>query len=173
MLKLHHHFKINNKGHLTLDGSDLAELANAYGTPVLVISESRMRDRYRQLYGVFKRRYEKVLVAYSIKANLVSAVVSIFAQEGAGADVLPGGELAVALSAGIPTEKLLLEGNNKSESDIENGLKAEVGLIVADSPSELKKIDRIAARLGKKPKIMIRVNPVIDVPTHPNIATGI
>lgn len=81
--------------------------------------------------------------------------------------------LAVALSAGIPPEKLLLEGNNKSESDIENGLKAEVGFIVADSPSELKKIDRIATRLGKKLKIMIRVNPVIDVPTHPNIATGV
>ncbi len=173
MLQLHNHFKINNSGHLMLDGIDFVDLADSYGTPLFVVSESRMREKYRRLYGAFKRCYEKVLVTYAIKANLITALVRVFAQEGAGADVLPGGELSIALSAGVPAEKLILEGNNKSESEIESGLGAGVGLIVVDSPSELFKIDRVAARLGKKPKIMIRVNPVIDVPTQPNIATAV
>lgn len=173
MLKLHNHFKVNKSGHLTLDGLDLVELADNYGTPVFIISEARIRKKYRQLYGAFKGCYEKILLTYSIKANLITSVVRILGQEGAGADVLPGGELSIALSAGIPPEKLILEGNNKSESEIEKGLEAEVGFIVVDSPSELVKIDRVACKLGKKPKIMLRVNPVIDVPTHPNIATGV
>ncbi len=170
---LHNHFEINDSGHLTLDGIDLVEIADAYGTPAFVVSESRMREKYRQLYGAFKSQYEKILVTYAIKANLVSAVVRVFAQEGAGADVLPGGELSIALSAGISPEKLILEGNNKSESEIESGIGAQVGLIVVDSPSELLKIDRVAARLGKRPRILIRVNPVIDVPTQPGIATAV
>ncbi len=173
MLKLHHHFNVNNSGHLTLDGRDLVEMADAYGTPVFVISESRIREKYRQLYCAFKNCYENIFMTYAIKANLISAVVRVFAEEGAGADVLPGGELDIALSAGISPEKLILEGNNKSESEIKNGLESEVGLIVVDSMSELMKIDRVAARLGKKPGILIRVNPVIDVPTQPNIATGV
>lgn len=173
MLKLHNHFKVNNSGHLTLDGLDLVELANNYGTPVFIISEARIREKYRQLHDAFKSCYEKILLTYSIKANLITAVVRILGQEGAGADVLPCGELGIALSAGVPPEKLILEGNNKSESEIKKGLEAEVGFIVVDSPSELAKIDRVAGKLNKKPKIMLRVNPVIDVPTHPNIATGV
>lgn len=169
---MHSHFKVNNNGHLTLDDLDLVELAEKYGTPVFIISEARVREKYRQLYGAFKNCYEKILVTYSIKANPITALVRILGQEGAGADVLPGGELSIALSAGIPQEKLILEGNNKSESEIEKGIQA-VGFIVVDSLTELAKIDRVAARVGRKPKIMIRVNPVIDVPTHPNIATGV
>ncbi len=173
MLKLHNHFKVNSSGNLTLDELDLVELADRYGTPIFIISEIRIREKYRQLYCAFKSCYEKILLTYSIKANFITAVVRILGQEGAGADVLPGGELNIALSAGISPEKLILEGNNKSEAEIENGLKAEVGFIVVDSRSELAKIDRVACRLGKKPRIMLRVNPIIDVPTHPNIATGV
>ncbi len=173
MLKLHNHFAVNNSGHLAMDGYDLLELADAYSTPVFVISESRMREKYRQLRGAFKNCYEKIFMTYAVKANLISAVVRVFAQEGSGADVLPGGELDIALSAGISHDKLILEGNNKSESEIKSGLEAEVGLIVVDSMSELMRIDRVAARLGKKPGILIRVNPVMDVPTQPNIATAV
>ncbi|WP_309492749.1 diaminopimelate decarboxylase [Candidatus Hecatella orcuttiae] len=169
----HEHFAVNPEGRLTLDGYDLVELADSYGTPLYVVSEARIREKYRQLHSAFRGRYEKVLIAYAVKANFTLAVVRILAQEGAGAEVLPGGEVRIALSAGIPPEKLVLTGNNKTGEDFTQSLKAGVGFIVVDSLSELRKLDEAAGSLGKTPKIMVRVNPSIQVPTHPYIATAV
>jgi len=157
---------------LTFDGYDLVELADNFDTPIYVISERRVRENYRRIYTAFKGHYDKIRIAYAVKANYTLAVVRILAEEGAGAEVLPGGEVLITLKAGIRPGELILTGNNKSERAFEEAVNAGVGLIVIDSVSELVKLGDVARRLGKIPKLLLRVNPLIDIQSHPNISTA-
>jgi len=163
---------INNKGRLTFDGYDLAEIADDFGTPLYVISEKRIRENYRRIYQAYKKRYDKIRVAYAVKANYTLAVVRILADEGADAEVLPGCEVLIALKAGISPSELILTGNNKTEKEFKEALNADVGIIVLDSVSELAKLSDVAKSLDKTPKVMLRVNPLIDISSHPNISTA-
>lgn len=172
MLMLKPHFKTNNKGHLIIGDVDAIELAEKFGTPLYVMDEGRIREKYRNFHRAFSERWPNVLVCYALKANSNLAVVRILQGEGAGADVSSENELRIALKAGIPGENIVFSGNNKTQRELELAIANEV-LINVDNFQELEAVGKIAPRLGKRARIGFRVNPDVKAPTHPYIATGL
>jgi diaminopimelate decarboxylase len=170
-VKLPHYLTIQN-GHLHINGQDCIALAHQYGTPLYVTSEDRIVEHFRSYQKALLARYPKVQVLFAAKANGNLAVMRALAREGAGADVFSSGELHLALDAGMPPEKLLFNGSSKTPHDLQ--LAVEKGVKVSvDSLDELHQLDTVARAAGKTVKIAFRVNPALDVPTHPKIATGL
>ncbi|MDN7025562.1 diaminopimelate decarboxylase [Methanoculleus sp. FWC-SCC1] len=159
-------------GRLHIGGHDTVALADTHGTPLYVTDEDRIRANYRRLEDALTAHYPKVRVLYAAKANGNLAVFRILADLGAGADVFSAGELCLALAAGMQAEKLLFNGSSKSTADL--ALAVETGVKVSvDSLDELRQLNAAAAAAGKTVRIAFRVNPAIEVPTHPKIATGL
>lgn len=171
MVNLPPHLSIQNQ-HLMIDGCDTVELAFRYGSPLYVTSETRIRDNYRAYVSALSSYYPRIRVLYAAKANGNLAILKILAREGAGADVFSSGELHLALCAGMKPEHLLFNGSSKTVAD--HRLAVEKGVRVSlDSLDELAQLDRIAGEAGTVAEVSFRVNPAIDVPTHPKIATGL
>ena len=170
-MKLPPHLTIQ-KGHLHIGGHDCVSLAEKYGTPLYVTSEDRICEHFRDYQNALSARYDRVQVLFAAKANGNLAVMRTLAQLGAGADVFSGGELALALEAGMPAKKLLFNGSSKTKSElalaVQNGVKISV-----DSLDELHQLDAVAHEAEKVAEISFRVNPALEVPTHPKIATGL
>jgi diaminopimelate decarboxylase len=155
-------------GHLTIGGADVVDLAREHGTPLYVIDEERIRSNYRR----FVTAFPDADVYYAAKANGSLAVLSVLAQEGAGADVFSDGELYAALLAGIPPERILFNGNSKTDAELR--MACETGVRVSvDSLDELKTLARIASEANEEVEIAFRVNPDVSPATHPKIATGL
>ena len=165
-------FSINKSGNLEFDQCELAKLAKKYGTPCYIFSETIIRKKCRQYTSAFSKRNIDFEVIYSGKAFLVKAICNILKEEGLSLDVVSGGELYTALSAGFPPEKISFNGNNKSKEEIEYALKGKVGTMIVDSEYELDLIEQIAEILNIKVRIIIRVTPGIDTHTHKYIQTG-
>jgi diaminopimelate decarboxylase len=159
-------------GHLRIGNHDTVDLAARFGTPLYVTDEDRIRENYRRLSGALSAHYDRVQVLYAAKANGNLAVFRTLADLGAGADVFSSGELALALQAGMRPELLLFNGSSKSPSDLALAITTGVKVSV-DSLDELRQLNAAAATSGKTVDIAFRVNPAIDVPTHPKIATGL
>ncbi len=161
---------VSAEGRLTLAGVDVVELADEVGTPVFVYDEEHLRARCREAREAFGSR-----VAYASKAFLCKAMARLAYEEGCCIDVATGGEMAVALAAGVPAERLVLHGNNKSVEEIEAAVSAGVGRIVVDSFGE---IDRLAslhaggAAGAALPSVLVRVTPGIEAHTHEYVMTG-
>ena len=170
-MKLPHHITIKN-GHLHLNGLDCVALAVKYGTPLYVTSEDRVCEQFRSYQKALSKRYKKVQVLFAAKANGNLAVMRALSHLGAGADIFSSGELHLALGAGMQAEKLLFNGSSKTPDDlflaVRNGVKVSV-----DSLDELHQLNAVAETAGKVAEIAFRVNPALDVPTHPKIATGL
>ena len=159
-------------GHLRNGEHDTVDLAGRFGTPLYVTDEMRIRDNFRRLSGALTAHYPKVRVLYAAKANGNLAVFRTLASMGAGADVFSAGEVALALAAGMRPASLLFNGSSKTPADL--ALAVEKGIRVSvDSPDELRQLEAAAAKAGKTVDIAFRVNPAIEVPTHPKIATGL
>jgi len=159
-------------GHLRIGEHDTVDLAGRFGTPLYVTSEDRIRENFSRLSGALTAHYKNVRILYAAKANGNLAVFKILASMGAGADVFSAGEVALALAAGMRPESLLFNGSSKTPADL--ALAVEKGIRVSvDSPDELRQLDRAAGEAGKTVDIAFRVNPAIEVPTHPKIATGL
>ena len=159
-------------GHLHIGRHDTVTLAARFGTPLYVTDEDRVRARYREVYTALSSRYDRVRVLYAAKANGNPAILRALADEGSGADVFSAGEIILALGAGMDPDRLLFNGSSKSPADL--ALAVEKGVRVSvDSPDELHSLDRIAGEAGKTAEIAFRVNPALEVPTHPKIATGL
>jgi len=154
--------------HLFIEDVDTVALAGEFGTPLYVTSESRLRHNIRAYHQAFPEADKY----FAVKANGNLAVLRILAQEGAGADVFSGGELAIARLAGIPRDKVLFNGNSKSSRELEMAVEAGVRVSV-DSPEELSVLNEVATWMGKKVEVLFRVNPDVSVKTHPKIATGL
>ena len=170
-MKLADHLVVKN-GHLHIGGHDCCALAEKYGTPLYVTSEDRVCGQFRRYQRALFRHYKNVQVLFAAKANGNLAVLRALAGLGAGADVFSSGELHLALEAGMPAEKLLFNGSSKSPQDLV--LAVQKGITVSvDSPDELRQLDAVAGAAGTAAKIAFRVNPALDVPTHPKIATGL
>ncbi len=148
---------------------DLATLARRFGTPLYVYSADVVRDRYRTLKRAFTR---SVLVCYALKANANKAVATALAREGAGADIVSGGELARASAAGFAPSMIVFSGVGKTGDEMAAGLRAGVKAFNVESSEELEALARIAGRLRKRAPISIRLNPDINARTHPHITTG-
>ncbi|MEQ1919240.1 MAG: diaminopimelate decarboxylase, partial [Elusimicrobiota bacterium] len=147
----------------------LAALARRYGTPLYVYSAGTVRDRYRALQGAFTR---PVLVCYALKANSSKAVAAVLAREGAGADIVSGGELGRALRAGFAPRRIVFSGVGKTEEEMAAGLRAGVKAFNIESAEELDALARVAGRLKKIAPVSVRLNPDINARTHPHITTG-
>lgn len=159
-------------GHLHIGRHDTVSLAARFGTPLYVTDEDRLRARYREVHAALSSRYDRVRVLYAAKANGNPAILRALADEGAGADVFSAGELILALQAGMDPDRLLFNGSSKSTADL--ALAVEKGVRVSvDSLDELHSLDRIAGEAGETAEIAFRVNPALEVPTHPKIATGL
>jgi diaminopimelate decarboxylase len=170
-VKLPHHLSVK-KGHLHINGVDCVELAQKYGTPLYVTSEDRVSEQFERYKQALSSQYPKIRILFAAKANGNLAVIRALARLGAGADVFSSGELHLALNAGIPAEKLLFNGSSKTPGDLALAVGKGVRVSV-DSLDELHQLDKVAGAAGKKAMIAFRVNPALEVPTHPKIATGL
>ncbi|KAB2345926.1 diaminopimelate decarboxylase [Actinomadura rudentiformis] len=156
------------EGVLNLGGIDVRDLAAEYGTPLYVYDEHDVRARAREYAAAFHDGD----VHYAGKAFLCTAVAKWLNEEGLGLDVCSGGELAVALAAGFPVERITLHGNNKAPWELERALEAGVGRIVLDSFEEIARLAFLAGERGVRPKVMIRVTTGVEAHTHEFIATA-
>ena len=146
---------------------DLIELVQEHGTPLFVYDEEHLRLRCREAVAAFGNG-----VAYASKAFLCRAMAALAHEEGMRLDVSTGGELHVALAAGVPGSRLVLHGNNKSDEELTRSLEAGVGRIVVDSFDEIERLERLSADGGARPKVMVRVTPGIEAHTHEYVMTG-
>src|SRR5215207_524047 len=153
-------------GALTVGGLDVRELAAAHGTPVYVLDEADLRARCRR----FRAGFAGAEVYYAGKAFLCKAVVRIIAEEGLALDVCTGGELAVALAAGMPPARIGMHGNNKTTGELSRAVDAGIGRIVVDSFDEIDRLTALAHERGVRPKVMVRVTVGVEAHTHEYIA---
>jgi diaminopimelate decarboxylase len=159
-------------GHLYLGAHDCVGLAEEFGTPVFVTDEERIRENFRRVHAALSRHSPSFRILYAAKANGNLSVLQTLAREGAGADVFSSGEVHLALLAGMQPEHLLFNGSSKTRADL--ALAVEKGIRVSvDSFDELRQLDAVAGETGKEVEISFRVNPALEVPTHPKIATGL
>ncbi|HLL67272.1 MAG TPA: diaminopimelate decarboxylase [Micromonosporaceae bacterium] len=155
-------------GALSIGGIDVRELAERFGTPAYIFDEADFRARCRE----FRDAFGGATVYYAGKAFLSRAIVRILDEEGLSLDVCTGGELAVALAAGMPGGRLGLHGNNKSVSELTRAVRAGVGRIIVDSFDEIDRLTAIARELGERPAVMVRVTVGVEAHTHEYIATA-
>lgn len=140
-----------------IDDVPVKELAEKFGTPVFVISESRLRENYRAAYRAFSTRYPKVQFAWSYKTNYLNAVCSVFHQEGSWAEVVSGFEYRKALGLGVNPKEIIFNGPDKTEEDIELAIRND-SLLHIDHLDELYMISEKASQMNLKPRVAIRVN---------------
>jgi len=164
--------EVNNKGHLLIGGCDTVELAAEFGTPLYVFDELSLRSRCAEFKQEFTQRYADTLVLYAAKAFINKALAQIIKEEGLGLEVVSGGELSIAYSAGFPMPKVYFHGNNKSAEELRLALEWGVGRIVVDNFQELSLLGELARERGNKPDVLLRLSPGVDPHTHRYIITG-
>ncbi|HET7423991.1 MAG TPA: diaminopimelate decarboxylase [Gemmatimonadales bacterium] len=155
---------------LLLAGVPLSAIAEGVGTPVYVYNAEVVRRQYRALDRAFAAIPHRL--AYAVKANANLAVLRTLRDLGAGADIVSGGELARALAAGFPPERIVFSGVGKSDEELAAAVDAGIGHIHLESAAELASLATIAARKQRRIAVGIRVNPDVTADTHPFIATG-
>ena len=160
--------RLNERGRLEVGGCDVLELAAEFGTPAYVYAEDDMRARARTFVEAFRARTERFEVIYASKAFPCTAAYRLFAEEGLSADVASGGELHLALAAGMDPKRLYMHGNNKLPAELDYAIASGIGHIVVDSFDE---IERLRSR-GRSQRVMLRVTPGIEPSTHSYIQTG-
>ena len=158
---------VDDHGRLSIGGCDVADLAERHGTPLFVYDEAHIRARCREAVSVLGDG-----ATYASKAFLCRAVARLVHEEGMRIDVATGGELQVVLAAGVPAERTVLHGNNKSLDELRLALTAGVGRIVIDSDDELDRIESLVASGLPVPRVLLRINPGIEVHTHEHVRTG-
>ncbi len=167
MFTIKNHLEVRND-HLIIGGADATELAQQYGTPLYITNESRIIENY----SAYTKAFPDADIYYAAKANGSFAIMRMLAREEAGADVFSHGELYMALLAGIPREKILFNGNSKTDFELRKAVELGVKVSV-DSRDELHALSEIAEKAGKTADIAIRVNPDVSPKTHPKISTGL
>jgi diaminopimelate decarboxylase len=155
-------------GALELAGVDVRELAERFGTPLFVIDEDDFRGRAAEFAAAFGAES----VHYAAKAFLSTEIARWVAAEGLSLDVCSGGELAVALRAGFPAERMALHGNNKSTSELVAAVEAGVGRVVLDSFHEIARLDAVARERGVVAPVLVRLTVGVEAHTHEFMATA-
>jgi diaminopimelate decarboxylase len=148
----------------------LAEIAGRAGTPCYVYSANEVRANYRAYDRAFGDQPHTV--CYALKANSNLALLKLMADEGAGFDIVSGGELHRVLKAGGDPAKVVFSGVGKTRTEIDQALDAGIFAFNAESEPELALIDALASRRGVKARVALRVNPAVDAATHAYISTG-
>ncbi|WP_309123923.1 diaminopimelate decarboxylase [Arthrobacter sp.] len=163
-------------GVLSVDGIAVTDLAEQFGTPVYVVSEKDFRARARGFRDAFNAAFRDLCggvdVYYAGKSFLCSEVAHWVAEEGLRLDTSSGGELAVAMRAGLQGRQLALHGNNKSDAELNRALDLQLGRIVVDSLDELQRVGALAQARGATANVMLRLTPGVHAHTHEFIATA-
>jgi diaminopimelate decarboxylase len=154
---------------LLIGGCPLGEVARQFGTPAFVLDEQALRSRAREYSAALAGRHPRSQVCFAAKAYPSASVIRVLASEGLGCDVVGGGELRIALAAGVAPEKIVMHGNAKTDGDIQAALDARIGFIAVDGFDDIDRIGRLAS---DRTPVLLRVNPAIDSPTHAALATG-
>jgi diaminopimelate decarboxylase len=166
----------DQNGVLSIGGVLATDLAARFGTPLYVVDEEHVRSRARETLAAFTAEFERIgtkaMVYYAGKAFLSTAVARWVSEEGLRVDVCSGGELAVALAAGVDPARIGHHGNNKSVAEIARSVAAGVGTIVIDSEIEIDRVADAAARLGRVQSVRLRVNSGVHAHTHEFLATA-
>lgn len=170
---LYDNFQVNEAGRLEIGGCDCEKLAEKYGTPLYVIDENKVRQNCR----AYKNAADKYFrgggeIAFASKALSFKGIYKIIREEGLFTDVVSPGELETVKAAGFPLERAYYHGNNKTDFDIEYGLKNNIGVFVADNIEEIEALGILCKKYNKTQKILLRVSPGIDAHTHAKVATG-
>jgi diaminopimelate decarboxylase len=152
-------------------GVPLAEIAQSIPTPFYLYDPGAARERFRALSEAFAGIAHLHCVA--LKANSQPALLSPMFAEGAGAEVVSGAELALALALGLPGSRIVFSGVGKTDRELASGIEADVLLFLVESETELRVLDALAREAGRKARVALRLNPDIDAKTHPHIATGV
>ena len=157
-------------GEMHAEGVALAAIAAKVGTPFYCYSAGALRAAWQDFADGIKGMNAEV--CYAMKANSSLAVIRLFGELGAGADIVSEGEMRRALAAGIPAGRIVFSGVGKKASELGAALRAGVGQINVESAAELEMLNAVAGQLGVKAAITIRVNPDVDAKTHAKITTG-
>jgi diaminopimelate decarboxylase len=157
-------------GALWAEEVPLAEIAAAVGTPAYVYAAAPMRARVREFLAAFAG--QRVLLCYALKANGNLAVVRTLADEGAGADIVSGGELQRALAAGVPPQRIVFSGVGKSRDEMAMALDVRIAQFNVESVPELEALAALAAARRVRAPIALRINPDVTALTHDKISTG-
>ena len=166
------HLAMQAIGGLLLEDVPLHAIADALGTPVWVTGAGTLRARYRRLRAALDDAGLDAAVHYAVKANDHLAVLRVLVAEGAGADVVSGGELLRARAAGIAARHIVFSGVGKTADELRLALGEGVGQINVESAEEIEMLAALASGLGRRVRIALRVNPDIDAGTHAKITTG-
>jgi diaminopimelate decarboxylase len=159
---------VNDAGVLSIGGVAVAAMAEQFGTPLYVYDEEHLRNRCREAVSAFG----KDRVIYATKAFLCGAMARLANEEGLLLDVATGGELFAALHAGVPGERCVLHGNNKSIEELRAAITARVQHIVVDSFDELDRLEKLHSEGLPAPRVQLRITPGVHVDTHDYVATG-
>lgn len=159
------------EGELYCEDVPLSRIAKEVGTPCYVYSHHTLVRHFR----VYDSAFQNIphIVAFAMKANSNLAVLRLMAKEGSGVDIVSGGELFRALKAGVPPGKIVFAGVGKKPEEIRDALKADILMFNVESSAELQAINDVAASMGVKARVALRINPDIDPKTHPYISTGL
>jgi diaminopimelate decarboxylase len=163
---------VNKEGNLEIGGVDAIELAGKYGTPLYVYDVALIKERARGFKQTFEVQGMKAQVAYASKAFSTIAMIQLAEDEGLSLDVVSGGELYTAITAGFPVERIHFHGNNKSKDELNMALDYGIGCIVVDNFYELELLKTLCHEKSIKMKILLRVTPGIEAHTHDYILTG-
>ena len=158
-------------GELYCEQVPVSRIAKELGTPCYVYSHATLVRHFRAYDSAFKNIPH--VIAFAMKANSNLAILRLMAKEGSGADIVSGGELFRALKAGVPASKIVFAGVGKAPDEIRDALKADILMFNVESPAELHAINEVAASVGRKARVALRINPDIDPKTHPYISTGL
>ena len=164
---------INEQGHLCIGGADTVGLAKEYGTPLYVYDEDMIRDSVRRFKSSIDENYGgRGMVCYASKAFSCKEIYRIMKAEGAGVDVVSGGEMYTALSAGFPAENIVFHSNNKTADELRYALDNNVGRIAIDNIEELRRLSGIASEMGKSADVILRLKPGVEAHTFEAVMTG-
>lgn len=158
-------------GNLHVEGVAVEQIANQLGTPVYVYSQQILTQNFESFVRAV-RPLEKATICFAVKSNANPSILKVLADLGAGADIVSGLELELALSAGIPAKKIVYSGVGKTRSELTAAIKAGIKQINAESEAEVLMIDEIAEGLGVVATVGLRINPNVDAKTHAKITTG-
>jgi diaminopimelate decarboxylase len=164
----------NSSGALAIAGVDIRTLIEQHGSPLFILDEQDVRTRAREYASAYSQAQvgQPGIVYFAAKAFISVAIARWVTEEGLGIDVASGGELEVAIRAGVPGDRLLMHGNNKSLAEIRRAVEYGVARIVIDSFEEIARVASVAAELGVVQKVLIRATVGVEAHTHEFIATA-
>lgn len=165
-----HNFEYR-QGELYCEQVPISQIVKEVGTPCYIYSHATLIRHYRVYESAFKTIPH--IIAFAMKANSNLAILRLMAKEGSGVDIVSGGELFRALKAGVPPSKIVFAGVGKNAEEIREALKADILMFNVESSAEIHAINDVAASVGKKARVALRINPDIDPKTHPYISTGL